>query len=106
MHLKLGAGANVRVPLPVDWNALAYVIRGSTRTADAALNNRQMAVFDNDASVIDLAAVADSEVLLLAGAPIDEPVVSWGPFVMNTAEQIVQARTDYMSGRMGVLAER
>ena len=65
-----------------------------------------MAVFGNDAPVVELSAIANSDVLLLAGAPIDEPVVSWGPFVMNTVEQINQARTDYMSGRMGVLAER
>jgi len=106
MHLKLTAGVSVRVPLPADWNALAYVIRGSARAADAVLKNRQMAVFGTDAPLLDLSAVAESEVLLLAGAPIDEPVVSWGPFVMNTVEEIAQARTDYMSGRMGVLAER
>ncbi len=106
MHLKLTADASVRVPLPADWNALAYVIRGSARAADAPLKNRHMAVFGNDAPVVELSAIAKSDVLLLAGAPIDEPVVSWGPFVMNTAEQINQARTDYMSGRMGVLAER
>jgi redox-sensitive bicupin YhaK (pirin superfamily) len=44
--------------------------------------------------------------LLLAGEPIDEPVVSWGPFVMNTREEIIRARDDYLAGRMGVLEER
>ena len=65
-----------------------------------------MAVFDNDMPLIELAAITDADVLLLAGEPIDEPVVSWGPFVMNTTEQIIQARKDYASGRMGVLAGR
>jgi hypothetical protein len=65
-----------------------------------------MAVFGNDAPLVELAAITDADVLLLSGEPIDEPVVSWGPFVMNTAEQIIQARKDYASGRMGVLASR
>jgi redox-sensitive bicupin YhaK (pirin superfamily) len=106
MHLKLAAGGDVCVPLPDNWNALAYVIRGGVRVSEATLDERQMAVFGYDAPLIELAAVADADVLLLAGEPIDEPVASWGPFVMNTAEQILQARSDFASGRMGVLAER
>ena len=106
MHVKLAAGGTADVVVPEAWNALAYVIRGRARASDAALEARQMAVFDNDASLIELVAITDADVLLLAGEPIDEPVVSWGPFVMNTTEQIIQARKDYASGRMGVLAGR
>ena len=54
MHLKLTAGASLHVPLPADWNALAYVIRGSARTADTLLENRQMAVFGNDTPPVEL----------------------------------------------------
>jgi quercetin 2,3-dioxygenase len=106
MHVKLAAGGVAEVPLPAAWNALAYVIRGRARASEALLRERQMAVFTNDAAVIELAAITDMEMLVLAGEPIDEPVVSWGPFVMNTTEQIIQARKDYASGRMGALAER
>jgi redox-sensitive bicupin YhaK (pirin superfamily) len=106
MHVKLAAGGTAGVAVPGTWNALAYVIRGRARASEAALGERQMAVFGNDAPLVELAAITDADVLLLAGEPIDEPVVSWGPFVMNTAEQIIQARRDYASGRMGVLASR
>jgi hypothetical protein len=106
MHVKLAAGGAAEVPVPSAWNALAYVISGRARASDAVLRERQMAVFGNGASVIELAAIADTDVLVLAGEPIDEPVVSWGPFVMNTTEEIVQARKDYASGRMGALAGR
>ncbi len=106
MRVTLAAGGTADIPVPANWNALAYVIRGRVRASDAALEARQMAVFGSDMPLVQLAAIADADVLLLAGEPIDEPVVSWGPFVMNTAEQIIQARKDYASGRMGVLAGR
>jgi len=105
-HLKLTAGAAVQIPIPETWNALAYVIDGRGRAGAEQLDERQMAVFEVGAPVLDLAATTAASILLLAGKPIDEPVVSWGPFVMNTREQILQARDDYLSGRMGSLAER
>jgi redox-sensitive bicupin YhaK (pirin superfamily) len=106
MLLKLAPGSSIAVPMPDRWNALAYVIRGRARAAEVTLEERQMAVFGNDAPGIELNGATYADVLLLAGEPIDEPVVSWGPFVMNTVEQIVQARKDYANGRMGVLEER
>jgi quercetin 2,3-dioxygenase len=105
-QFKLSAGARVRVPLVDGWNALAYVIDGSVRAGETRLEPRQMAVFGGEGPLVELGAITDADVLLLAGAPIDEPVVSWGPFVMNTVEQIVHARSDFLAGRMGVLAER
>jgi quercetin 2,3-dioxygenase len=106
LHAKLAAGGTAGISVPGSWNALVYVIRGELQAADNALGERQMAVFGNDAPLVELSAIADVDVLLLAGEPIVEPVVSWGPFVMNTAEQIIQARRDYASGQMGVLAGR
>ena len=106
MQIRLVAGGIVEVPVPATWNALAYVISGRVQSSDVVLRERQMAVYGDGASVIELDAAADTEVLVLAGEPIDEPVVSWGPFVMSTAEEIIQARKDYASGRMGALAAR
>ena len=106
MHVRLAAGGVAEVPLPAAWNALAYVITGRARASETPLRERQMAVFSNDPAAIALGAITDTDVLVLAGESIDEPVVSWGPFVMNTTEQIIQARKDYASGRMGALAGR
>ena len=106
MHLQSKAGGSVAVPLPEDWNALAYVIRGAARSADLPLRQRQMAVFAPGSGAVELDIAADSDVLLLAGEPIDEPVASWGPFVMNTREEIMQAHRDYASGRMGAVPPR
>jgi len=62
--------------------------------------------YRGDGGSVQVTASEDLEFLLLAGEPIDEPVVSWGPFVMNTREEIIQARDDYLAGRMGRLEER
>lgn len=105
-RVRLAAGADTQLQVPESWNALAYVIAGRARSSAVTLHARQMAVFTNGAAQVDLNAATDSELLVLAGEPIDEPSVSWGPFVMNTIEEIIQARKDYASGRMGVLAGR
>jgi redox-sensitive bicupin YhaK (pirin superfamily) len=106
LHFELSAGGSARIPLPADWNALVYSIRGAASIGDVPLRDRQMAVFADQAGEIAVDAQSECEVLLLAGARIDEPVASWGPFVMNTPQEIMQARKDYASGRMGVLAAR
>lgn len=105
-QLKLSAGAAMQIPVPQTWNALAYFIDGQGLAGEEQVRSRQMLVFEDGAPIVELTASTDADVLLLAGEPIDEPVVSLGPFVMNTREQILQARDDYLSGRMGTLAER
>jgi redox-sensitive bicupin YhaK (pirin superfamily) len=67
------------------------------------LSAGNMAVFENDGDTILLEARAAGYLLLLAGEPIDEPLVSYGPFVMNYPGEIKQAILDYETGKMGVL---
>jgi redox-sensitive bicupin YhaK (pirin superfamily) len=62
-------------------------------------------VFENDGSVITLEATEDTSALLLSGRPLNEKVESYGPFVMNTQTEIMQALKDYQMGKMGVLIE-
>ena len=61
--------------------------------------------FKNDGEGISMEAMEDTRVLLLSGEPLNEDVVSHGPFVMNTQTQIMEAMRDYQSGKMGVLIE-
>jgi redox-sensitive bicupin YhaK (pirin superfamily) len=100
-HVKLEHGATVELPVPASFNAYVYAVRGSGRTA-----KNQLVEYRGDGGSIQVTASEPLDFLLLAGEPIDEPVVSWGPFVMNTREEIVKARDDYLAGRMGTLEER
>lgn len=78
-------------------NLRGKILLNETEKIDAA----EMALFDRHGEKIKIAAHEDTTMLLLNGAPIDEPLVSYGPFVMNTQEEIRQAILDYQSGRMG-----
>ena len=105
-HVKLDAGASVELPVPAAFNAYVYAVRGSGRTSTVGFTKNRLVEYRGDGGSVQVTASEDLEFLLLAGEPIDEPVVSWGPFVMNTREEIIQARDDYLAGRMGRLEER
>jgi len=105
-HVKLDAGASVELPVPAAFNAYVYAVRGSGRTSTVGFTKNRLVEYRGDGGSVQVTASEDLDFLLLAGEPINEPVVSWGPFVMNTREEIVQARDDYLAGRMGRLEER
>jgi redox-sensitive bicupin YhaK (pirin superfamily) len=105
-HVKLEAGASVELPIPASFNAYVYAVRGSGRSSTVGLATNQLVEYRGDGASVQVTASEALDFLLLAGEPIDEPVVSWGPFVMNTREEIIRARDDYLAGRMGVLEER
>lgn len=105
LRVTLKAGASLDVDVPSDHTAAAYVVTGAVSSGQATARSRQLLVFERDGSRIPLRADADTDLLVLGGAPLDEPVVSWGPFVMNTREEIVQAQRDYAMGKMGFVAD-
>jgi redox-sensitive bicupin YhaK (pirin superfamily) len=76
------------------------VLNGSAVLQGAA----RIATLSADGEGIAIEPKEDSTLLILSGEPIDEPVASYGPFVMNTQEELVQAFQDYKSGRMGQLS--
>ncbi len=105
-HVKLEGGASVELPIPVSFNAYLYAVRGSGRSSTSGFATNQLVEYRGDGGSVQVTASEALDFLLLAGEPIDEPVVSWGPFVMNTSEEILKARDDYLAGRMGRLEER
>ncbi len=105
-RVKLEAGVSVELPIPADFNAYVYAVRGKGSSGGVDFATNQLVEYRGDGTGVKVTATEALDFLLLAGEPIDEPVVSWGPFVMNTREEIIQARDDYLAGRMGVLEER
>jgi redox-sensitive bicupin YhaK (pirin superfamily) len=102
LHASVAAGARLELPWPERYNALAYVLSGSgTVGADAhPIHEGQLAVLGPGGHVA-VEARRPLEVLLLGGAPIGEPVAWYGPFVMNTQDELRQAFDDFQAGRMG-----
>jgi quercetin 2,3-dioxygenase len=109
VHATLEPGARLRLPWRPDFNALAYTLagRGTVGADRRAVEMGQLAVF-GAGDTIELAAAPSQEsrapkldVLLLGGQPIREPVVHYGPFVMNTRAEVQQAMVDFQQGRLG-----
>jgi quercetin 2,3-dioxygenase len=104
VHATVSAGAQVRLPWRPDFNALAYVLSGSGFAGRDRRPVRmgQLAVFGaGEAITFAAGPQGDMDVLLLGGEPIREPVAAYGPFVMNTRAELVQAFEDYQAGRLG-----
>lgn len=109
LHFTIQPGGRVAQAVPTEYNAFAYVVEGAglfgadgERGADG-----QMIMFAPDGGEVAIENPADAgvalEVLLIAGVPLGEPVARYGPFVMNTEEEIYQAVEDFRSGRMGAI---
>jgi len=110
LHFTIRPGGNVVQQVPKEFNAFAYVIGGKGffgwKEKEEKLANRgQMVVFAKDGDKVSVrnAMNADSstDVLLVAGMPLNEPLAHYGPFVMNTQKEIRDAIEDYRNGRMG-----
>jgi redox-sensitive bicupin YhaK (pirin superfamily) len=101
LDVHLRAGEELPVPLPATYNALAVVAKGRVTAGSASAGAGELVLFANDGERLALAAAEDAHVVLLAGEPIDEPIVQYGPFVMNTVEEIQQAMIDVNRGKFG-----
>jgi len=104
----LSPGAQVEVPVPADFQVFAYVFGGAVRAGPEGreIRDGQAALF-GAGDVIQLSVPAEAKaparLLLLGGVPIGEPVARYGPFVMNSPEEIHQAIVDFQAGRLGAI---
>jgi len=103
LDLHLPGGARFEQPLSAGHNAFVYVYRGEVTVAGKLVPAQRMAVLANDARSdgVVIEAGADARVLLIAGKPLKEPIVQYGPFVMNSKEEIYQALSDFRDGQLG-----
>ena len=103
MMITFKEGARTTIDIPETYNALIYVLQGTIETNGTILEDLTLGVSHNDGDQIALHGIRDGQILLLAGEPINEPIASQGPFVMNYPGEIRQAMLDYQSGKMAVL---
>ena len=103
-HWSLSPGAVVQQPLPAEFNGLVYVFEGEAQvgTPGRAAKEGTMAILGGG-DAVTLAAQVPTQLLLLAGVPLNEPMVRWGPFVMNEPLELEQAAADFQNGKMGAI---
>jgi len=101
LDLEIPAGVSFEQPLPVAHNAFVYVFRGEAVIEGKGVPQTRMAILDNasGADGVRIKALADTRLLVLAGKPLGEPIAQYGPFVMNTQAELMQAVEDFRSGR-------
>lgn len=90
--------SEMTTPLSKDFNALVFVYRGEINIEGQSLGKHKMAILENDNDFVKIKGSADSKFILIAGRPLNEPIAQYGPFVMNTSEEIQQAFVDYQAG--------
>lgn len=101
LDVQLRAGEALSVPLPPSYNALAVVAQGTVQSGATLASTGELLLFANDGGALELTASSDAHVIVLAGEPIAQPIVQYGPFVMNSVQEIRQAMIDVQRGKFG-----
>ncbi len=99
--LRLVAGHSLTLDLQEGDTTALFVLRGAIRIGAQTVSAAELAVMEREGSRLAFETSEDAVVLLLSGTPLNEPIVGYGPFVMNTREEVVQAMKDFESGKFG-----
>lgn len=105
LRMEFKAGAKRELKLPEDFNTFVYQLDGELTINGRNTFEKQLTHFDNDDEAIQIEAKKDTRAILLSAKAINEPLATYGPFVMNNQTQIMEAIRDYQMGKMGVLIE-
>jgi hypothetical protein len=106
LDATLSAGARLAAAIPASYNALAVVAKGRVRVGSLVATAGELVLFANDGARVELEADEEgTHTIILAGEPIGEPIVQYGPFVMNTVQEIEQAMRDVQRGKFGPIPD-
>lgn len=101
--IKLKKGATTHTSLPAGYNTAILLINGSATINGQNAPEHSFVLFANEGEDIDITADKDAVLLVLSGEPLNEPIASYGPFVMNTQSEIIESIREFQSGKFGVL---
>lgn len=101
--IKLNGGGEVLFSLPANFNTAILVVNGSAEINEDKVSEHSFVLFKNEGTEISIKASEKAVLLVMSGEPIDEPIASYGPFVMNTQQEILEAINDFQNGKFGVL---
>ncbi len=103
--MNLRAGHSVRLDLRDGFSGALYVLKGRIVVNSERASETELVVLDREGDKVLIEAVSDARLFVMNGAPIDEPLAGYGPFVMNTPGEIQQAFADLHHGRLGKIPE-
>jgi quercetin 2,3-dioxygenase len=101
--IRLNSSSSFTFNLPKNFNSSILVLEGSVEINNQNITQNQMALFKNDGETIEVKSENEAIILILSGQPLNEPIVSYGPFLMNTKQQIIEAIEDFNAGKFGIL---
>lgn len=102
--IKLKRDGEVKADLPAGYNTALLMVNGSAVVNEEEAAEHSFVLFKNEGEHIEIKATEDAVILLLSGEPLNEPIASYGPFVMNTQQEIMESIQEYQAGKFGVLA--
>jgi redox-sensitive bicupin YhaK (pirin superfamily) len=102
-NIRLKAGGKFNFSLPASYNSAILILEGSAMINGESASANQFLLFKNEGEEINVETSTDSILLVLSGEPIHEPIAHYGPFVMNTQAEIMEAIDDFNSGKFGFL---
>ena len=104
-NARLKKGANARLNFPAHYNTGMLVVEGTALINDENVDADHFVLFKNEGEEINIEADEDTVLLILSGEPIDEPIAAYGPFLMNTWQEVEKAINDVNAGKYGVLED-
>ncbi len=104
-NLYGSANGEIDIDLPSNYSTCIYLLEGEMQIGDKVVGDKTLVYFNNDGDAVALKFNSTSKAILLSGEPIEEPMATYGPFVMNTQSEIIEALNAYERGEMGRLVE-
>lgn len=101
--VKLNKEGEIKFDLPAAYNTAVLMVNGSAVVNDEEAAEHSFILFENKGDQIYIKATEDAVILVLSGEPLNEPIASYGPFVMNTQQEIIESINEYQAGKFGVL---